>query len=203
MGKYGYLKMRTDGGGASGQIGSDLQELGAAARKLVNHAIRLGSLGFGTTFLEWVASFAAIYLLVLDRTNWRTNILTALLIPYIFFSLPSLVFNVFRGDVGKWIAFVAIILRLFFPRHFPDWLEMPAALILLIVVAPSLFASTLRGSWIGIVICLLIACYLLQEHIRAAGGFRNSFTQPRGISNTIGILILLVFPVWALVVYFL
>lgn len=36
------------------------------------------------------------YLLVLDRTNWRTNILTALLIPYIFFSLPSLVFNFLR-----------------------------------------------------------------------------------------------------------
>lgn len=36
------------------------------------------------------------YLLILDRTNWRTNILTGLLIPYIFFCLPSLIFNVFR-----------------------------------------------------------------------------------------------------------
>ena len=36
------------------------------------------------------------YLLVLDRTNWKTNILTALLVPYIFFSLPSLVFNLLR-----------------------------------------------------------------------------------------------------------
>lgn len=39
---------------------------------------------------------ACSYLLVLDRTNWRTNILTGLLIPYIFFSLPSLLFNIFR-----------------------------------------------------------------------------------------------------------
>ncbi|KAK3420845.1 hypothetical protein EUGRSUZ_G00491 [Eucalyptus grandis] len=119
MGKRGYLRMRTDRE-ASDQIGSDLKELGAAARKLAGHAIKLGSLGFGTTFLEWVASFAAIYLLVLDRTNWRTNILTGLLIPYIFFSLPSLLFNVFRGEVGEWIAFIAVILRLFFPRHFPS-----------------------------------------------------------------------------------
>ncbi|XP_010065427.2 cold-regulated 413 plasma membrane protein 1 [Eucalyptus grandis] len=202
MGKHGYLRMRTDRE-ASDQIGSDLEELGAAARKLATHAIMLGSLGFGTTFLEWVASFAAIYLLVLDRTNWRTKILTGSLIPYIFFSLPSVLFNVFRGEVGKWIAFIAVILRLFFPRHFADWLEVPAALILLIVVAPSLFASTIRDSWVGVAICLVIACYLLQEHIRASGGFRNSFTQPHGISNTIGILILLVFPMWGLVIDFL
>lgn len=42
-------------------ISSDLHEMGTAAKKLVNDVIRLGSLGFGTTFLEWVASFAAMY----------------------------------------------------------------------------------------------------------------------------------------------
>ncbi|OMO92179.1 cold regulated membrane protein [Corchorus olitorius] len=185
---------------ASDLISSDFKELTFAAKKLANHAIKLGSLGFGTSFLEWVASFAAIYLLILDRTNWKTNILTGLLIPYIFFSLPSILFNLFRGEVGKWIAIVAVILRLFFPRRFPDWLELPAALILLIVVAPSLFASTIRGNWIGVVICLVIACYLLQEHIRASGGFRNSFTKAHGISNSVGIIILLVYPAWALLV---
>lgn len=78
---------------------------------------------------------------------------------------------------------------------------MPGALLLLIVVAPSLIADTLRDSWIGAVICLAIAGYLLQEHIRASGGFRNAFTKSNGISNTIGIVILLVYPVWALVFY--
>ncbi|NP_001238626.1 cold-regulated protein [Glycine max] len=141
-----------------------------------------------------------IYLLILDRTNWKTNILTALLIPYIFFSLPSLIFDVFRGELGKWIAAVAVVLRLFLPRHFPDWLELPGALILLIVVAPSLIASTFRDNIVGVVVCLIIACYLLQEHIRASGGFRNSFTKAHGISNSIGIILLLVYPIWALVV---
>ncbi|KAI4367295.1 hypothetical protein MLD38_023050 [Melastoma candidum] len=175
------------------------------SKKHDHHALAGGltSLGFGTSFLAWVASFAAIYLLVLDRTNWRTNILTGLLIPYIFFCLPSLIFDLFRGEVGKWIALIAVVLRLFFPKRFPDWLEMPAALILLMVVAPSFFADTVRDSWIGALLCLLVACYLLQEHIRASGGFRNSFTRPHGISNTMGILILLVYPVWALVVHFL
>ncbi|XVF68194.1 hypothetical protein PTKIN_Ptkin10aG0185000 [Pterospermum kingtungense] len=199
VGKRSYLAMRTEKE-ATDLISSDIKELVFAAKKLANHAVKLGSLGLGTTFLEWIASFAAIYLLILDRTNWKTNILTALLIPYIFLSLPSLLFSFFRGQVGKWIAFVAVILRLFFPRRFPDWLELPAALILLIVVAPSLFSSTIRDSWVGVVICLAIACYLLQEHIRASGGFRNSFTQPHGISNTIGIIILLVYPAWALVI---
>ena len=80
-----------------------------------------------------------------------------------------------------------------------DWLELPGALILLIVVAPSLFAKTIRNDPIGEAICLIISCYLLQEHIRASGGFRNSFTKANGISNTIGIILLFVFPVWALV----
>ncbi|KAG8662026.1 hypothetical protein MANES_01G056750v8 [Manihot esculenta] len=45
--------------------------------------------------------------------------LTSLLVPYIFFSLPAAIFNLLRGEVGKWIAFIAVVLRLFFPRHFP------------------------------------------------------------------------------------
>uniref|UniRef100_A0A9I9CRR7 Cold-regulated 413 plasma membrane protein 2-like n=1 Tax=Cucumis melo TaxID=3656 RepID=A0A9I9CRR7_CUCME len=106
------------------------------------------------------------------------------------------------GDVGKWIAFVAVVLRLFFPRHFPDWLEIPGSLILLLVATPGFFAHTLRDHWAGVLICLIIGCYLLQEHIRASGGFRNSFTQTHGISNTIGIVLLLVFPVWAMVARF-
>ncbi|BBH09472.1 cold-regulated 413-plasma membrane 2 [Prunus dulcis] len=114
------------------------------------------------------------------------------------FLYPSL--NIVQHlQIGQWIALVAVILRIFFPKHFPEWLELPAALILLIVVAPSLIANTVRGDWIGVVICLVIAGYLLQEHIRAAGGFRNAFTKANGISNTVGIVILFVYPVWALV----
>ncbi|XP_010526934.1 PREDICTED: cold-regulated 413 plasma membrane protein 1 [Tarenaya hassleriana] len=199
MGTKSFSTIRRDQGTVQALIGSDLNELGFAAKKLVNHSIMLVGSGLGTEVLEWVASFAAIYLLVLDRTNWKTNILTALLIPYIFFSLPSVIFSLFRGDVGKWIALVAVVLRLFFPRHFPDWLELPGALILLIVVAPGLFAHTFRGNWVGLAVCLVIGCYLLQEHIRASGGFRNAFTKAKGISNTIGIVLLFVFPVWALI----
>jgi hypothetical protein len=76
----------------------------------------------------------------------------------------------------KFLIFVTVI---------TDWLELPAALILLIVVAPDLFANTCRSNVVGVVVCLIIACYLLQEHIRASGGFRDSFTKAHGISNTV------------------
>uniref|UniRef100_A0A453LWE1 Uncharacterized protein n=2 Tax=Aegilops tauschii subsp. strangulata TaxID=200361 RepID=A0A453LWE1_AEGTS len=183
---------------------SDLRELTMAARKLANHAIVLGGgIGFIGTFLQWLAFAAAVYLLVLDKTNWKTNMLTGLLVPYIFFTLPGVLFSLVRGEVGAWIAFVVVILRLFFPRHFPDWLELPGSLILLTVVAPSLFADHFRNDLVGVFICLAIGCYLLQEHIRVSGGFREAFRKANGVSNTIGIVLLFVYPVWVLVLWLL
>ncbi|ESQ50934.1 hypothetical protein EUTSA_v10022862mg [Eutrema salsugineum] len=194
-----FTAVRRDHGTLKAMLGSDLNELGIAAKNLANHTFMLTGLGLGTSILEWIASVAAIYLLVLDRTNWKTNMLTALLIPYIFFSLPSLIFGIFRGEIGKWIAIVAVVVQLFFPKHFRDWFELPAAAIILIVVAPNLIAYTFRDNWVGSLICLGIGCYLLQEHIRASGGFRNAFTKANGISNTLGIIALVVFPIWALI----
>lgn len=201
MGRMDYLAMKTDPA-MDDQISTDINDLKVAAKKLFGHAARLGGIRFGTTFLKWTASAAAIYLLVLDRTNWRTNMLTSLLVPYVFFSLPPSLFHMLREDFGKWVAFVTVVLKLFFPRHFPEWLEMPGSLILLVAVAPHFFAHSLRDRWFGVLICLLIGCYLLQDHIRASGGFRNALTQSHGISNTLGIVILIIFPVWALLIHF-
>ncbi|EPS72453.1 hypothetical protein M569_02304, partial [Genlisea aurea] len=200
MKKIDYVAMKTDEEIVAALIDSDFVELKEAAKKLINDAAKMGGgLLFGTTFLKWVASFSAIYLLILDRTNWRTNMLTSLLVPYILLSFPSSLFHFLsRGEVGKWIAFITVVLKLFFPRHVPECLEIPGSLILVVVVSPHLFAHTVRDHWVGVALCLAIGCYLLQEHIRASGGFRNSLTQSHGISNTIGIVLLLVFPIWAL-----
>jgi multisubunit Na+/H+ antiporter MnhE subunit len=84
-----------------------------------------------------------------------------------------------------------------------DWLEIPGALILLIVSAPSLLASDLRDSVIGYIISLVIGIYFLQEHIRVAGGFRNAFAERRGVANTIGIILLFACPLWELIKAFL
>ncbi|KAF6155756.1 hypothetical protein GIB67_007403 [Kingdonia uniflora] len=203
MGRTEYLALKTDQPSYDNMLSSDLTELKIAVKKFASDAFKLQGLGFGTSFLSWLACFAAIYLLILDRTNWKSNMLTTLLVPYIFFSLPPILFSLLRGEIGKWIAFIAIVLRLFFPQYFPDWLEIPGSLVLLLVAAPSLFAHTVRDSWIGVAICLIIGCYLLQEHIRASGGFRNAFTRSNGISNTIGIVLLFIYPVWCLILYIL
>ncbi|KAK7359921.1 hypothetical protein VNO77_01889 [Canavalia gladiata] len=195
-----YVAQKTDPT-ISRLIDSDFDELKLAATKLFNHATMLGGKGLGASFLKCLASLAAIYLLILDRTNWRTNMLTSLLVPYIFFSLPGSLFHFLRGEVGKWIAIVTVVLRLFFPTHFPDWLEIPGSMILLLIVAPNIFALKFRNNWIGLVIDLFIGCYLLQEHIRASGGFKNSFTQKHGISNTLGILLLIVYPICAFIIH--
>uniref|UniRef100_A0A2P2PQL6 Uncharacterized protein n=1 Tax=Rhizophora mucronata TaxID=61149 RepID=A0A2P2PQL6_RHIMU len=59
MGKKTYLAMRRDEE-AMDLISSDLRDLTVAAKKLANHAISLGGLGFGTAFLGWVASLSAV-----------------------------------------------------------------------------------------------------------------------------------------------
>ncbi|KNA25855.1 hypothetical protein SOVF_002800 [Spinacia oleracea] len=194
-----YLRMKTQDEVPSGQISKDFKEISNATKKFASDVIKLGGLGIGTSILQWIASCSAIYLLVLDRTNWKTEILTGLLVPYIFFSLPGVVFDLLRGEVGMWIAFVTVILRVFFPKQYPDWLDLPGFIIIIIVVAPSLVTYYARGGWIGAGVCLAIGCYLLQEHIRASGGFRNSFTRANGASNTVGIILLLAYPIWFMI----
>ncbi|KAK9056706.1 hypothetical protein SSX86_024068 [Deinandra increscens subsp. villosa] len=198
-----YLKMATDPASeaANSLINADLKEIGDATMKLANHVIQLGVVngGFITTVLQCFACAAAIYLLILDKTNWRTKMLTSLLVPYVFLTFPNWLFGILRGDIGKWIALVGVVLRLFFPKYFEEELLLPGALLILIVVSPSFVAGYVRAGWIGVIICLGIGCYLLQEHIRACGGFKEAFTKSKGILNSIGIALLFVFPVWALI----
>ncbi|EFJ37864.1 hypothetical protein SELMODRAFT_71942, partial [Selaginella moellendorffii] len=146
--------------------------------------------------LRWLATIAAIFLIVVDRTHWKTDLLTGLLVPYIWLNLPPILFGFFRGEVGKWISLITVIVRLFIPRKFPEEAELPVSLILLIVVAPNLLADSVRNSLAGIIVSLAIGCYLLVQHINNAGGFRKAFAAQNGIPNTIGILLLFVSPLW-------
>ncbi|CAN1785136.1 tRNA modification GTPase MnmE [Linum perenne] len=97
MAKQSYLSMKIDGA-SSAVIASDFNELTTAAKNL---AIHVGAVaGFGTSLFQWLAAISAIYLLILDRTNWKTNILTGLLIPYIFFTLPNFLFAFLRHTLS-------------------------------------------------------------------------------------------------------
>jgi len=61
--------------------------------------------------------------MILDQTKWKysNNIMASLLAPYLFSSLPIVIFQVLRNGVGKWIALLTVILRLFFTKPF-SWI---------------------------------------------------------------------------------
>lgn len=182
-------------------LDQDWHALGVALSNLGTHlAATLGYSGI-TGFLQWLAVIAAIYLLVLNRTNWRTNLLTALLVPYLALQLPDPLFGYLRGDIGAWIAFIAVVIRLFFAQKYPDLIngdmELPIAFVLLVVTAPKLIVGV-RGTVISDLISLGIGAYLLWQHTNHAGGFRRAFGEAQGGSNSFGILLLFIAPAWAL-----
>jgi len=181
-----------------GSVGQDFKAIAEATQHLGVHMYTALAFSFHShTILQYLAVIAAIYLFILDRTNWRTNILTSLLVPYIALNLPSFLLGYIRGEIGYWVAFVAVVLRLFFPKNFPDEAELPASLLLLLVTAPSLVVN-LRFELPGEIISVAIGFYLLYEHIIAAGGFRKAFAE-RGVPISIGIILLFVAPFYQLI----
>lgn len=150
---------------------------------------------FGATILQYLAVIAAIYLFVVNRTEWRTNILTSLLVPYVTLNLPEFIFKYFRGEIGLWIAFVAVVLKLFFPQHFPDQADLPAWLVILLVTLPNLIVGW-RFHLVGVIVSLVIGLYLTYEHIHNAGGFRQAITDKGLVA--IGIFLLFIAPLWTL-----
>ncbi|CAI9101120.1 OLC1v1038374C2 [Oldenlandia corymbosa var. corymbosa] len=59
MGKLSYLAVKSDPV-ALELTSSNFNDLGDVAKKLANHAITLIGLGFGTSFLKWLAFIAAV-----------------------------------------------------------------------------------------------------------------------------------------------
>lgn len=186
------------GEGHSDGLSQDFQAFAVAGGNLMMHTAEQLKASWTTDLLLWIAVTAAIYLLVLDRTNWRTNFLTALLVPYLYINLHDAVFYWFYNGWGKWFAFIAVVVKLFFPRNFPDWLELPASLIVLIVVSPTWLAHYGRHSVWGTIVSLAIGVYLGYEHINAAGGFRAAFAEKKGIPVTVGIIVLSLAPFFEL-----
>lgn len=133
------------------------------------------------------------YLFVICKTNWRMNIMPTLLVPYIGLNLPSILFNIIRGDLGRWIASMVIMTYLFFQQFFLDYLGFPTALLLPLVTAPHLLMIFLRNNIIGVSMSIAIGIYLLDEHIRSNGP-RQAFTEKRGCTNTLAIIVMLVSP---------
>lgn len=73
-------------------INSDFQDLSRAATNLARHAVKLGSLGFGTSFLQWVASVSAMYDLSLSFSSFCIVLVISSDLYFLCFS-QSLLFN--------------------------------------------------------------------------------------------------------------
>ncbi|KAK9056707.1 hypothetical protein SSX86_024069 [Deinandra increscens subsp. villosa] len=169
-----HLKMTTyaaSSKAATSLINSDLKEIGEATMKLANHVINLGvNGGLTTPILQWTVLI--------------------LIIP-IYYTL-----GMRSGQIGQWLALIGLglvshtrLLR----REGVD--EVYEGLFLAIVVSPGFVAGYVREGWIGVIICVGIGCYVVQDHIRA-GGYRERFTTIWGIFNSICIAFLFVYPLW-------
>ncbi|XP_047094722.1 cold-regulated 413 inner membrane protein 1, chloroplastic-like [Lolium rigidum] len=79
-----------------------------------------------------------------------------------------------RSEYGPWTAFLALLVRLFFPL--PGELELPLLTMLLVSVAPYQVMN-LRGTQGGAIVSLAIAVYLAFQHFTRTGGIGKAFDQ--------------------------
>ncbi|KAI4381184.1 hypothetical protein MLD38_007285 [Melastoma candidum] len=66
------------------------------------------------------------------------------------------------------------------PQDQIDFIVVLELMILLPVAAPEFIVVTLKDGWLSGIMCLLIGCYLLQEHIPATGGVHHLIMEPHG-----------------------
>ncbi|XP_058081075.1 cold-regulated 413 plasma membrane protein 1-like isoform X2 [Magnolia sinica] len=129
------------------------------------------------------------FLLILNHTGRRSHMQTSLLVAYIFSSLPTVLFNILRGQFGLWVAFLAVASHLYFPETFP------VSRVVLFVVTPSWVSHALRDSIAGCISCLVIGAFLLLAQIRGIGGCINCCEDFQRVSYVVIISLLLLFPI--------
>ncbi|KAF6170336.1 hypothetical protein GIB67_043026 [Kingdonia uniflora] len=208
MGRMGYLAMKTDQPTYE-LLNSDLNELQTIVMRLVSDAFKLQGPAFGSSVLSWFTCISASYLIVTNPNPLVSKIWTWLLTPYIFFSLPPILFNFFRGVFGQWIALISVLIQLcsmdimfngvgqFIGIAVLLMLTTPSKLMFMLVVAPNYFAHTVRDSSGGPAICLVIACFLLLQQIWASR--ENCLMGCKDYLNIIMIVFLIIYPICALV----
>ncbi|CAI9087907.1 OLC1v1022100C1 [Oldenlandia corymbosa var. corymbosa] len=129
-----------------------------------------------TTNLQWVATISTAVLMLARGTAIHKSFL----VPFFALLAPASIVSWIKGEYGIWTAFLALIVRLFFP--FPGELELPFVALLLVIVAPYQVMN-LRGKQEGVIISLIIAAYLAFQHFSRAGSLRNAFNQVSVIAS--------------------
>ncbi|KMT08516.1 hypothetical protein BVRB_6g137990 [Beta vulgaris subsp. vulgaris] len=119
-----------------------------------------------STAFRWGASFSVLFLLVLNLLGRRSRLQASLLAVFLTASLPAAIFQILRGQFGRWVAILGIASNYCFPSIFPASVSR----FLLFVVMPNWLANELRESLAGGVFCLLICVSLFIMEIHANGG---------------------------------
>ncbi|XP_039011684.1 cold-regulated 413 plasma membrane protein 4-like [Hibiscus syriacus] len=116
---------------------------------------------------HWGGTVFALFLLHMNQTRRRLHMLINLLVLYLFASFPAILFKLYRGQFGFWIAFLAVASNLFFPETFP----VPH--FILFVILPNWLADRLRDDNVPGILCLVIAILIILTEICRAGGLEN------------------------------
>jgi lysylphosphatidylglycerol synthetase-like protein (DUF2156 family) len=155
---------------------------------------------------QWVLLVAALILLAVDSTEYRSPMLVGLLVPLIFINAPDLVFDFFRHEPGHWISAILVLAVLYTPPiYIPPPTNLWASIILLIVVAPTWLVRTLRFSPWGILISFLIAIFLLFQHFQHSStepeGYQGALTKQHRLPTTLPLLVCVIIPIYFFIVW--
>ncbi|XP_059438281.1 cold-regulated 413 inner membrane protein 1, chloroplastic-like [Corylus avellana] len=120
--------------------------------------------------LQWISIVSSAVLMVAKGTAVQKSFL----VPLFALQAPASVISFIKGEYGVWIAFLALLVRLFF--FIPGELELPFVALVLVLVAPYQ-ALNLRGTQAGAIISLLIAGYMAFQHFSRAGSLQKAFDQ--------------------------
>ncbi|KAL1328845.1 hypothetical protein HN51_060918 [Arachis hypogaea] len=107
--------------------------------------------------LRWISTVSSV-VLILAR---GTPVHKSFLVPLFALQAPAAVIAWIKGTYGVWLAFVALLVRLFF--YIPGELELPFLALLLVILSPY-EVMRFRDTKEGAIISLLIAVYLAYQH---------------------------------------
>ncbi|XP_020975752.1 cold-regulated 413 inner membrane protein 1, chloroplastic isoform X1 [Arachis ipaensis] len=116
--------------------------------------------------LRWISTVSSV-VLILAR---GTPVHKSFLVPLFALQAPAAVIAWIKGTYGVWLAFVALLVRLFF--YIPEFsagslfqgeLELPFLALLLVILSPY-EVMRFRDTKEGAIISLLIAVYLAYQH---------------------------------------
>eukprot|EP00897_Mesotaenium_endlicherianum_P006239 jgi/Mesen1/5643/ME000286S04853 len=153
---------------------------------------------------RWILIIAAIFLLAIDQTEWRSEMLVGLLVPIIFFNLPHLLWNFFRGEWGHWIALIVVLGILYTPPvYIPGPTNLWISIILLIVVSPSPLVALRHNLW-GPLLSLVVAIVLGVQHLsdrHHESGAQGAFTDSKRLPTTVAIFVVFLVPIYLFFAY--